>query len=245
MKNLLILLAVTLTFSLSSAQERSPLRGKVMYMNISVPDLNVINIDTETATTTDENGEFMIDAGVDDVLVFTSLNYEMQSIRITAEILEKNRMVVAVDEKVTELDEVVVTPENQEKFLELKGEEFKEVDYQTDASTRVENEALPQSVRGMEYGLNFVNIYKALFKSRTAEDPNKGLAVSEVLRQVYDDEFFVNDLKIPQDSINAFLYYVDSKTPPRTLLQKEQEFQLIDYLVNRSREFNELSKNDN
>jgi hypothetical protein len=54
---------------------------------------------------------------------------------------------------------------------------------------------------------------------------------------VYDDEFFVVDLKLPQDKIDAFLLYCDDKIPSQTLLRKENEFQLIDFLVTQSKAF--------
>jgi len=90
----------------------------------------------------------------------------------------------------------------------------------------------------MQDGLNFVNIFRAIFKSQdeTVEEGPK-LKVSEVLRQVYDDSFFVVDLQIPQDKINEFLYYCDARMPAQTLLRKENEFQLIDALVNHSKTF--------
>ncbi len=90
-----------------------------------------------------------------------------------------------VNEKVTELDEVVVSPEDQERFIQLKNEEFKEYSYETDPSTEVENIALDQTVRGMEYGLNFVNIFKALAKLGAGEETEtrRPLQVSTVRRR--------------------------------------------------------------
>ncbi|THD66325.1 hypothetical protein E7Z59_10950 [Robertkochia marina] len=231
---------------MNSQDDRTPIRGKVMYINTNVANENVINITAETATATDDNGEFMIEVKEGDILAFTSLNYQFKTVTITREIIEKNRMVVSVDEKITELDEVIITPENRERYLELKGEEFKKVDYSTDQATRVDNVALPLQDRGMQYGINFVNIFKALVNSNSGkEDPLSGVKVSEVLRQVYDDEFFVRDLNIPQDKIDAFLFYIDENTPPRELLKKDQEFHLIDYLINESKEFNEIIAEQN
>jgi hypothetical protein len=146
--------------------------------------------------------------------------------------------VVEVTEKVRELDEVVVTPENQARFLEVKNEDFKEFDYEIDRGTEVENVAESRTVRGMKDGINFVNIFKALMKTRKVAGEEKApLKVSEVLRHVYDDEFFVVDLKLPQDKIDAFLLYCDDKVPSQTLLRKENEFQLIDFLVTQSKEY--------
>lgn len=246
MKNWIFIVFISLPLVLLSQEDRTLVRGKVIYLNTNVPNENVINITAETATITDDKGEFMIGVKEGDVLAFTSLNYQFKTVTITADIIQKNRMVVSVDEKITELDEVIVTPENRERFLQLKGEEFKQVDYTTDQATRVDNVALPLQDRGMQYGLNFVNIFKALFKANS-ENPDvlSQVKVSEVLRQVYDDEFFVRDLNIAQDQIDAFLFFLDEKTPPRELLRKDQEFQLIDYLVNSSKEYNQILAEQN
>ncbi|TRZ41412.1 carboxypeptidase-like regulatory domain-containing protein [Robertkochia solimangrovi] len=244
---LTIVLLFTVSLTFSQSDERGLILGKVIYMNTNVPNEHVINVTSEESTITDENGEFQIEVKEGDVLAFTALNYQLKTVTITAAMIEKNRLLIEVDEKVTELDEVVVTSANPEKFLELKGEEFKQIDYEKDASTRLKNYSLSTSERGMENGLNFVNIFKAIFnsKNKQADTVENQIKVSEVLRQVYDDEFFVVDLKIPQDRINEFLLYVDQHTPPRSLLSKNNEFELIDYLVNQSRDFNKLETSGN
>jgi len=228
------------------SQEREMLRGKVMYKNIAVPNENVINATTEEVTSTDNNGEFEIIAGKGDILAFSAVNYKFKTVSVTEEILNNNRLVVEVNEKVTELDEVVVTPEDRERFIDLREEEFKRTDYEIDESTQVINTALPESVRGMEHGINFVNIFRAIFKSQKEEETQieKRIKVSQVLRQVYDDEFFVMDLKIPQDKIDDFLFYVDNKIPFESLIQ-ENDFALIDSLVNHSKSYLKISASEN
>ena len=238
MKNILLGFLCFLGILTVNAQEdeRTLLRGQVLYRNIFVPNENVINTTSEMATITNDKGEFAIRVKLDDELVFTAINYQLQVVKITEEILEKNRLVVEVNEKVTELDEVTVSPENQTKFLELKNEEFKEYQYETDQTTEVVNVAMDDpGSRGLRDGLNFVNIFKALFLNKEKEEERAPLKVSEVLRQVYDDEFFVMDLKLPQDHIDAFLLYCDTKIPPQSLLKKDNEFQLIDFLVTQSK----------
>ncbi len=239
MRNALVILFSLLLSGLSMAQDnRQILRGKVLYRNSNVPNENVINSNTGMATITNEDGEFAISVKAGDQVVFTAINYQLEVVVITDEILRNNRLVVEVNEKVRELDEVVVTPENQEKFLEVKNEDFKEYHYEIDRSTEVQNIAESQSVRGMRDGLNFVNIFKALFNTQQTEGQQRApLKVSEVLRHVYDDEFFVADLRLPQDKIDAFLLYCDDKIPSQTLLRKENEFQLIDFLVTQSKAY--------
>ncbi|SDR05895.1 carboxypeptidase-like regulatory domain-containing protein [Flagellimonas zhangzhouensis] len=240
MKNTFLILFALLVSGWSLAQDsRRMLRGKVMYMSSNVPNENVINSTSGEATITDDNGEFIIAVQEGDQLVFTAVNYQLEIVKITPEILTNNRLVVEVNEKVRELDEVVVTPDNQERFLQVQNEEFKEFTYDIDRGTEVENVAESRTVRGMQDGLNFVNIFKALFQSNTKADGQERppLKVSEVLRHVYDDEFFVADLRLPQDKIDAFLLYCDDKIPSQTILRKENEFQLIDFLVTQSKEY--------
>lgn len=239
MKNTILLL-FSFIFSIAAlAQDnRQVLRGKVLYRGSNVANENVINSTSETATITNDDGQFVILVKEGDQLVFTAVNYQLEVVTITPEILNNNRLVVEVTEKVTQLDEVVITPENQQKFLEVKNDNFKGFEYEIDRSTEVENVAESRSVRGMRDGINFVNIFKAMFNSKKEDGEDKTpLKVSEVLRQVYEDEFFVVDLKLPQDKIDAFLIYCDDKVPSQTLLRKENEFQLIDFLVTHSKTY--------
>ncbi|RDY58099.1 carboxypeptidase-like regulatory domain-containing protein [Flagellimonas nanhaiensis] len=239
MRNTIAILFFLMFTGISLAQDgRQILRGKVLYRSSNVPNENVINSTTGVATITNDDGEFAILVRLGDQLVFTAVNYQLEVVTISAEILRNNRLVVEVTEKIRELDEVVVTPENQERFLQVKNEDFKEFEYEIDRSTEVENVAESRTIRGMRDGLNFVNIFKALFKPSTTEGQERpALKVSEVLRHVYDDEFFVADLRLPQDKIDAFLLYCDDKIPSQTLLRKENEFQLIDFLVTQSKAY--------
>ncbi len=235
----LIILSVS---ALWSQEDRVLLRGQVIYRDVNVPNENVINVTAETATITDEDGRFAIAVKRDDQLAFTAVNYQLSVITITTEILEANRLVVEVKEKVTELDEVIVTPEDQERFIEMKNDEFaqfKKYEYEIDRSSKVENIARSQSERGMQDGLNFVNIFKAIVKasSKNKEEKRPEIKLSSVLREVYDDEFFVLDLKLPQDKIDGFLVYIDAKSPAQSLLKKDNEFQLIDFLVTHSKTY--------
>lgn len=225
-------------------EDRSLLRGTVLYRNSVVPNENVINTTAQQATITNERGQFAIPVKEGDELVFMALNYQLQMVKITADIIKNNRLVVEVTEKVTELDEVVVSPEDQEEFIRLSNEDFKGFDYETDETSDVVNIAEDHTVRGMQYGLNFVSIFKLLANAIEGDKKQEvpPLKVSEVLRQVYDDNFFVRDLKIPQEQIDAFLVYCDNQLPPRTLLRKENEFQLIDFLVTQSEAFRKIQE---
>ncbi len=234
-------LFILFSFDLSFSQNdyRTWIRGKVLYKNVNVTSANVVNNTSQMATTTNDEGEFEIEVKLNDKLIFSSVQYQIRELRITKEILQKNRIVIDVNEKVTELDQVVVTPENQEKFLDLKEEEFKRFDYTFDKSTRVTNVINEQGK--LKDGLNFVNLYRLISNSLKNDSNEKEKSFkynpSDLLRELYDDLFFTQNLMIPNDKINEFLLYCDDNFPDRILLQKDNEFELIDFLVKQSKKF--------
>lgn len=238
MKFKALFLSLFLFSSILFAQEvdRKPIMGQVLYRSSNVVDEQVINTTTEDYTITDENGRFRIDVAVGDELVFMAVNYELKHLVITQEIIDNNRIVVEVNEKVNVLDEVVISPENRAKFLELKNEEFKQFVYEIDRGTEVENIAQPMYLRGMKNGINFVNIFKAIFKEN-ADKNRPNFKLSEVLRAVYDDQFFVDNLYLSVDMIDDFLSFCDAQTPEKSLMLKKNEFELLQFLVEQSQAY--------
>ena len=120
---------------------------------------------------------------------------------------------------------------------ELKEEEFKGFDYDTDKSSRLENKAVRDRV--ISNGIDFVNIAKLIakaFSNKTVEEQLK-MKPSEILPLVFDDRFFENDLDLPQDQVMGFLIFIDKNMKTSSLLKQDMQFQLIDYLINRSKEF--------
>ncbi len=236
---LVILLLISLNITNSQDDYRTWIKGKVLYKNVNVSSANVINNTSQQATTTDDDGEFEIEVKLNDKLIFSSVQYQIRELNITKEILQRNRIVIDVNEKVNELDQVVITPENQQKFLDLKEEEFKRFDYSFDKSSRVTNVINEQGK--LKDGINFVNLYRlisnSLKNSSEENQTNFKYNPSDLLRELYDDVFFTKNLLIPSDKINEFLLYCDDNFPDRILLNKDNEFELIEFLVKQSKKF--------
>ena len=230
-------------FSFSQSNYRTWIRGKVLYRDSNVISANVINNTSQEATITNKDGEFEIKVKLNDRLLFSSVQYQIRSLVINKDILQKSRIVIDVNEKVTQLDEVVVGPENTEKFLDVKEEELKKIDYSFDKSTKIENQIL-RSGR-FNNGINFINLYKAIAKSSSNEDKDLiklSYKPSNLLREVYDDSFFILNLGIPKENISEFLFFCDEKFPSKFLFKKSNEFQLIDFLVKQSERFRKTLK---
>ena len=213
-----------------------------MYRNSNVIAANVINNSNQNNTITDTNGEFEILAGVGDEIIFSSVEFKIRTVKITEEIMKKNRLVVEVNERVNFLDEIVISPENTEKFLDLKEEEFKKVDYIDDKSTAIENEIIRQNQ--LYRGINIVNVAKLLAKvlrESKIEEEFK-LTPSKALPLVFDKNFFIRDLGLKNFEVITFLELMDKKQEIKNLLKKNKEFELIEYLFNESNKFKNSSR---
>jgi len=236
MKHFLTTFLALFFFLVTAQEKRNILRGKLLYRNSNVIAANVVNNSAQLNTITNGEGEFAIPARVGDEIIFSSVEFRIRTITITPEIIQKNRLVVEVNERITILDEIVIGPENTEKFLDLKKEEFTRVDYLQDKSTQIDNTIMRQNQ--FTNGLNMINIGKLLVKAiRKNEREKRLLQPSKVLPLIFEDSFFVEDLGIPQNEIILFMERLDRVLPSDKLLKKEKEFELIEFLYGQSESY--------
>ena len=222
---------------LAFAQDRISIKGRLIYRNINVVAANVVNITAQINTITNGEGAFEIPVKNGDEVVFSSVQYMIRTVKITPEIIQKNRLIITINEKINALEEVVVTPDDTEKFLDLKEEEFKGFDYDRDKSTRLENSIVRQGQ--LKNGINLINVAKLIAKlvSNKTEEEKRNLKPSEVLSYVFDKSFFISDLELRDDQIVGFLEHIDNNLPSQKLLNQSQQFQLIDYLILQSKKY--------
>ena len=238
-----VFLWVSILFStILLGQERRPIKGVLLYKNTVVVAANVVNNTAQINTITNSDGEFEIEVAEGDEVIFSSVQYQIKAVKVTAEILALNRMVVSVNENITALKEVVVTTEDVEKFLNLKEEEFKGFDYEQYKSTRINNELTDD--RLLSNGINFVNIAKLIMKalSNKTEEEQMRMKPSEVLPLVFETSFFEQDLELQKDQVVGFLEYIDTQMKTSSLLKQSQQFQLIDFLISKSKAYKETLK---
>ena len=224
----------------SFSQERELIQGKVIYRNIDVPAANVINNTSQISTITNNQGEFEIFAKEGDEIIFSSVQYIIRTVKVNAEILKNKRIIVQINQRVRELDEVVITPDDTNKFLDLKEEQFKGFDYLADKSTKIEN--ILTDNRQFVDGLNFVNIFKLLstLVDSKSEEEKLRILPSEALPLILEENFFTEILKLETFEVNDFLSQLDFDQEIKELIIEKNQFILIDYLLNKSDTYKEL-----
>ena len=236
------ILFLFLSLQFAYNQDRELIQGKVIYRNINVVAANVINNTSQNTTITDDQGEFQIYAREGDEIIFSSVQYIIRTVRVTDEIIKNKRLTIQINERIQELDEVVITPDNTEKFLDLKEEEFKGFDYIADKSTRVQNNLT--ETRQLKNGVDFVNIFKLLktIIDSKSEEEKESLLASEVIPYLFEDDFFTESLLLASSQIVDFLIYIDSRPNSVDILLEKNQFLLIDFLLNESIRYKEINE---
>ena len=97
------------TYQLSISQTEKVLHGKVISQELVLKNVEVINKTAQTSTRTNELGEFSILAKEQDSLLFFSKDYLFTRLKLTLQDLDKNYLIVELDPKAEELDNVIVS----------------------------------------------------------------------------------------------------------------------------------------
>ncbi len=256
MKKLLLLLLFTITSAV--AQDRTKIKGQVL-----VPDgnsregLTVYNTSSNQGTITDVEGFFTLAVGENDRVVFSALQYNDVIVIIDKGIVDNEQLRLELVENLTVLDNVTVRPYDLSgnitvdvgnvRTTTIKPFEqisIAEIEFNNeivaDAQTGVTNEALGGF--NFQNGLNFRNIFKAVFQKRDryrvdedAIEPN----VDYEIRIMYEDVFFKKYLDLELEEIGPFIFYAEQEGLDATYLAKGKELDLLEFLIAKSKKFKE------
>ena len=110
--SLLIFLLLSSVAVVAQIGESKNLEGRVYSDDGDVAATHVLNLTTKRATITDVNGFFTITVHLLDTLEFSAIQYKKKMVVISTSILESKLVSIGLEEALTVLDEVTVTPYN-------------------------------------------------------------------------------------------------------------------------------------
>lgn len=209
----------------------------------------VKNLNTKIATLSDEKGQFVMQASVQDSISFYVFTHEEQTIVIQEE-KEYTNFVVELTRKINQLDEVVVKKEKEFEFEE------KELEASFNKQMKTHQELYPEQYEfnsNPNHNLNFVNIGKRLWKLIAKEKRKPTPFVPITLEQyiglfkedrTINDRFLVETVQVPLEFKPLFIDFCVSKNVNSKLLKEKNRFLLIDEFINLGREFQEMLKTD-
>ncbi|CAN1570335.1 hypothetical protein MCETHM1_03161 [Flavobacteriaceae bacterium] len=239
-KILLILSFLVCQFSFSQSEKL--LKGVVSSENFLLKNVDIINKTTKKSTTTNEKGEFVIEAKVNDSLLIYAKDYNLNRLRVSPKLLELNNLQIIMLKNVEELEEVVIEKKQNLKLSkDKKYEQSKRDEYATE---KFDNREGYQKMRKGTFvnGLNFVTIRKKLKDLLSKEKEPEKVTLPEIefatlAKNTCDQKFFTESLKLKPDEIELFLQYCDVDPKSKILNSSSNELSIMDFLIVKNAEY--------
>ena len=247
--------------------ERKILKGRIVADSIEVENLTVFNITSNIGAVTNVDGKFSIKARATDTLYIQGISYDSKKYVLTDKDFWLEELEIKLHIKITELNEVEVTPytltgtlKEDTKRIQVYGEGFSKIDmsvkyYEDDvrSGTPVNNaiyNPLAPNSSNFDFKLIGKGIGKLLgikgnpkknselvFEERRQKDI-QSKSFSDHIFERLPHHFFVDTLKIKHEDIPLFLQYAEMTINDLSLfLKPENEFQLIEYLTSKAKMF--------
>ncbi|RZJ30231.1 MAG: hypothetical protein EOO48_05500 [Flavobacterium sp.] len=184
---------------LASGQEKMLRFRVVVPDSTSVANINVVNLVNEKSAVTDSNGEFTMLAKADDLLVLQKESLEYKRQLIEPEDLSKSVIIISMIPKPVALKEVVVSKKAERDDLSKTHKDHKKF-------TPAERHLYTARTGLLDPLLNKISgRTNQLKKEQDVELKERLLARTET---IFDENFYVDALKIPSEYITDFQRYM-------------------------------------
>lgn len=228
------------TYQLSISQTEKLLYGKVISNNYPLNKVEVINKTAKTSTRTNELGEFSILTKEQDSLLFFSNDYLFIRLKLTLKDLEKSYLIIEMNQKAEELENVVVSRsvfnKTDLKKIANNREEINKIKIRKqfdDVTTKV---TVYDGKIKNAININYPIFDKPKKKIEPRDDRFKKLAIASC-----PSDFFIKNLKINPEEKEIFLNFCNADPKSKILLEKSNDLELIDFLYAKNEEFKKLN----
>jgi hypothetical protein len=231
------------TYQLSISQTEKLFHGIVVSQNNPLKKVEVINKTAKTSTRTNDFGEFSIQVNVQDSLIFFSTDYFFKRMKVSAQDLETNTLVIEMILKPEELDEVII---RTIKFPKIK------YDREALAQLNIEKQSkdLTRFIPGyrdgsIPNGVNFGAIGADLFslfgkKNEKMKTKTPPLDFKKRTAETIPRDFFIKDLKLLPEEVDLFLEFCDADPRYTKLLDDRSILATMGFLYTKFEEFKKL-----
>lgn len=230
------------------------LEGNVIADSLQGYAINIVNMTKKIGTTNDKTGNFKIAASVNDSIIFSSVQYKVLSLTVVDEHLREKQSFY-LEPIIEELPEINFSNinlsgniEKDAKNVEIKpyvnnqnlGLPFKDIKQPTQAERKLYTATRSSGFVSVDYIINLISgKIKKLKRNKRIDYQEKRVKRA---RKVFVDDFFIEDLGIPKEYIDDFIYYSSEDKMFEVLLQPSSKLNLLKFLEQKSKEYKEYKE---
>ncbi|MXN91245.1 hypothetical protein GR160_08385 [Flavobacterium sp. Sd200] len=219
----LLLLVCTTAF----CQERKPLYGKVEANKMGLTAVFVINKATGAEVKTDSSGNFTLNVSPGDVIVAYSARTTVREFAVSEASFTENPYVIEVEMSAEELEEVIVdasvtsqklgiVPANQKQFTQAERHLYTTGDFKPIMLLGLLAGSMP-----LDPVINAINGRTKAMKKLVELEKREQLL--EKLHNICTVTEITDNLKIPDEHVEGFLYFVTEDKEVQSLLANKSE----------------------
>lgn len=220
------------------------IEGRIKSETMDVSDLHVINTTSKKATITNPYGYFSISVKLNDTIWFSAIQYKKSHLVVTNEILESEMVTVTLDEALTELEEVVITPYMLSGDIEKDIQSLKIEPVVTASTLELPNayvKTLTQNERRLWLAMDEQLLHK-LIDEMTGHNTRLRNWVSrdqitykvQTVKEFYPDSIYSQELKIPSERIYDFIHFCAVDSIFNSTIYSQDKLKIWEFLEKRS-----------
>jgi len=197
---------LVVTNALAQEPVRTKLNGKIIANSQDIEGICIVNLKTKKSAIIEKGGYFSIDAIPGDTLMFSAVQFKGMRIGLEPKHFQKELFFVKMEPIINQLKEVLVRRYDNINAVALgivpKGQKHytpAERKYMTATSGKM-------NPMGLDPLLNLLSGRTAMLK-KELEVEKKEFYLRQ-LDNMFDENHFVKDLKIPLEYIKGFKYYI-------------------------------------
>jgi hypothetical protein len=247
MKVKLLLVFSLVVYQFSFSQTEKLLKGVVSSENFLLKNVDVINKTSKISTTTDEKGEFIIQAKANDSLYFYAKEFYLKKIKLTSDQMDQNNLVVLMFKIPEELEEVVIRTvatsgiswEGDKKYKQDKRDELAVEKVGNRIKTGIYDGAIENSPDFGRIGGMILGLFRKEKEKPKEKVPD--IEFATLAKNTCDEKFYIETLKLKPDEIDLFLQFCDADPKSKIVVSSSNELSMMDFLMVKNAEFKKLS----
>ena len=187
------------------------INGKIIANNNDLEGVYIINLKTQKSTSSERGGYFFITGSVGDTLMFSAIQFKGLKVKLKEEDFQKELLFVKLEPLVRILDAVKIN-----EFKNINEFSLGIVSSSMKRYTPAERKLAVASGTDAQFGtntsfsidplLNWMSGRTAMLKKELEVEKKETLM--DKINNWYEDNYFIHTLKIPEDYVKGFKYYI-------------------------------------
>jgi hypothetical protein len=189
------------------AQFDTIIKGKIVSTSLNLEGIHVLNLNKGNGVVTDERGYFSIKASQTDTLQFSAVHLIAKRYVVSDADFGENLVFIEMESKLNELEEVTIVQYKNINAVALGIVPANQKTYTpAERKLKTASEMSIGTIVSIDPLLNWISGRTRMLKKELEVEKKEFLI--DKTADYYQKEYFVNTLKIPEDYVQGFLFYV-------------------------------------